>query len=58
MSDSKWAIDSEWYEDGKLKRVRVGRIVLLPLFLVLCALLGYSPVGIWRILEMLLKYVR
>jgi hypothetical protein len=53
--DSKWALDSEWYEDGKLRRVRVGRNVLWFFLLVMYFMGGRSPSEIWQVLEKLFK---
>ncbi|HEY2912498.1 MAG TPA: hypothetical protein VGK21_04005 [Candidatus Angelobacter sp.] len=49
------AFDAEWFDNGKLKRVRVGPDVLLFMILVLCLLLGRSPVGIWQMLQVFFK---
>lgn len=46
QSNSKTAFDLEWYENGKLKRVRVGRIVVVFLIILMTALIGNLPTGV------------
>lgn len=54
-SDTKAALDIEWYEDGKVRRIRIGRIVLMFLILVVCSLRRDWSIGIWQMLEKLFK---
>jgi hypothetical protein len=49
------AFSSEWFENGKLKRVVVGPDVLVFIILVLCLLMGLSPDGIWQMLQVFFK---
>jgi hypothetical protein len=55
QSDAKAAFDLEWYEDGKLKRIRIGRVALVFPMCLLTAVLKSWPIMMWQALEKLLR---